>query len=790
MIYFSHYFRNVNMSGILPDNGDPVENPDPEADTELTGQHEQEGAEGEAVEAESESNACQYLLNENANSASCQGQEPQSESLAGAVLVNGGINFGLAQGQDNDEADETVDRGDTESASLCINQNESEEQENAEDELVEAELNCNQAVSDLDVENITEEQEGTEDDIIEYEDNFGAAGNARVTQYAEEDAEVYVEGSDNEEDLESFHNDESIVIPIVNTAATNENGFCESTQAEDDQDLNVSNSECTGAEWSLEPEDSIRDHLEANGAEGAAFRGYEIQNDDTESERLEVPVETHRTESDSQLSGDIEEIHIDAGAQGTDSAGFHTVEHLNLIENLGAASNVFDDDAWETNSLPEEEDYGPEGDRCIIVGNQAVHELLETEADQELELSAGAAASGCVITNSSPNNQDVSDVSCPECVESLAQGNAHMNDETHEAADNSNINGEAQSAGCDNVVIDHGAAALEDEISIPNLTNTNKTKSGSESFEPECDQSLAVTSQENESSQSTSEVVTENEPASVEQEGCSIVVNSSETTQTVEAVALQENIVINNEMEIKHNECDVTSEDESLELRTTCDKSKQVESESLNEGTVNSVQTEVVEADSINQIVEAESLVAQGDQSSSALQQENASAKADVLALLKTDSTIVLSNAHGAIPKSKQFQTDTELDSKIPRKNSNESVQSTSKEDSQGVDSEDELLSELDATLKGNSDKTSLNSAIADKEESDRNKSCDQCVRNNLKCSLRNGLLYSDGSNIPDVKALKKQLHQAKQLLLERECEISRYVTRHEKTCLRVSDQV
>ena len=753
------------MSGILPDNGEPIENPDPEADTDLTGQHEQENAEGEAVEAESESHSCHSPVNDNANSNSCQDRELEPESSAGQVLLNGDVDFGLTQGQKAAEVDEVLGRG---------NENDVEfngfEQENAEDEIVEAELN-------QDAENVTREQEATEDDIVVSKENLGALGNARVFQSAEEDEEASNEGSDDENDLDTRHNATHDVVPEVITAATVGHGFCESTQAEDDQDLNVNNSECTAAEWSLEPEDSIRADLEVYGADGAAVREYEMQNDDTESERLEVQIETHRTESESQLSGNIEEIHINSGAQGNDSGVFHNVEHLNLIENFGAASNVYDDDAWETNSLPEEEDYGPEGDRCLVVGNEAVHELLETEADQEIELSAGAAASGCIISNSGPNNHDVMDVSCPECFENPVQNSIHVNVETHEAADDGDINDDAQSAGCDASVNDHGAATLEDEISIPNLINTNKRKDDSESFEPECDQSLIDAGQGSRSSQNETEVVTENEHGSIHgiaQEGCSRVVNSSEASRSAETETLQENFVINNDLKIKHNTCDVTGEDHSLELRTKCDRSKQEETECLNEGCTNSIQTETVEADSVNQISD-ESLAAHGDQSSSNLQQENTSAKADAHVQLKTDSTTVLSNGQGAIPKSKLFQTQTCSVSKIPQKNSIESVENTSKEENQGVDSEDELLSELDATLKGNSDKTSLNSAIADQEEGDSTStSCDQCIKNNLKCSLKNGILHGDNTNIPDLKTLKKQLHQAKQLLLERECEISR----------------
>lgn len=130
----------------------------------------------------------------------------------------------------------------------------------------------------------------------------------------------------------------------------------------------------------------------------------------------------------------------------------------------------------------------------------------------------------------------------------------------------------------------------------------------------------------------------------------------------------------------------------------------------------------------------------------------------------------------GAIPKNRTQHTDVSSLSKT--------VESKpSQRQNVDVDSEDELLSELDATLKSNSVDTSASSnsdkcAISHSEQTVKDgnpDSCDQCLRNNLQCSFKGSHHEKGGnSNIPGVKDLKKQLHQAKQMLLDRECEISR----------------
>ena len=99
-------------------------------------------------------------------------------------------------------------------------------------------------------------------------------------------------------------------------------------------------------------------------------------------------------------------------------------------------------------------------------------------------------------------------------------------------------------------------------------------------------------------------------------------------------------------------------------------------------------------------------------------------------------------------------------------------------------ESEDDLLSELDATLKDsfepsvnhsnenhlvNKDILGNNSPSLDQDAD----SCEQCRRNNLQCSLSTDGAKGPGK-VSGLKDVKVQLSQAKQLLYDRECEISR----------------
>ncbi|XP_060584816.1 coiled-coil domain-containing protein 186-like isoform X2 [Ruditapes philippinarum] len=142
----------------------------------------------------------------------------------------------------------------------------------------------------------------------------------------------------------------------------------------------------------------------------------------------------------------------------------------------------------------------------------------------------------------------------------------------------------------------------------------------------------------------------------------------------------------------------------------------------------------------------------------------------------------------GAIPKNRAQHSDapSQLKSVESKPSQRQDVE---------VDSEDELLSELDATLKSNSVETSVSSnldkcAISQDEQTvqgDNPDSCDQCLKNNLQCSFKGSHHEKGGNaNIPGLKDLKKQLHQAKQMLLDRECEISRLkedVSDHKSRC-------
>lgn len=131
----------------------------------------------------------------------------------------------------------------------------------------------------------------------------------------------------------------------------------------------------------------------------------------------------------------------------------------------------------------------------------------------------------------------------------------------------------------------------------------------------------------------------------------------------------------------------------------------------------------------------------------------------------------------GAIPKSgKSVNHKTGIKSnKIDENNAKDSG---TEETSEEADSEEELLSELDATLK-NSQSGSFSSEISARSKAEQtledDSSCDNCVKNNLICSFKGKQPNHRGqAHIPCLRDLKKQLHQAKQILLERECEVSR----------------
>ncbi|XP_052228725.1 coiled-coil domain-containing protein 186-like isoform X2 [Dreissena polymorpha] len=139
----------------------------------------------------------------------------------------------------------------------------------------------------------------------------------------------------------------------------------------------------------------------------------------------------------------------------------------------------------------------------------------------------------------------------------------------------------------------------------------------------------------------------------------------------------------------------------------------------------------------------------------------------------------------GAIPKTKQSRG---MDNSMQQSTIKESVSDKT------VDSEDELLSELDATLKDASNVTIRNaeshilvssdchselSAISNvehgNEKSQNIHSCDQCLKNNVWCSFSDRVgLKGETPHVTGIKELKGQLKQAKQLLMDRECEISR----------------
>ena len=699
------------MSGVDPDNGDITENPEPEADTAPPLPEEQEGAESDGLEAESVSAAGQASNIEvsDVNTLPPHFQEPHT----------------------------------------------------AESEHLEAdsELNAGEIANF-----ITDEQ--SDIGIL-----VGVGGDSAHVNRGENDLQENDLQRDNLEILREDQDDNALVVNLGASCNDKNLGFSDSTQAEDEQDLPPNdNVELTGAEWSLEPEDCINTlSYTGEGAEGGNVGTNIISNDEVESQQLGGLIESHRTESGSQLVSSVENLNSYTGAQGNECLHIQSVEPQHLIEDLGAASNVSDEEEWETNSLPEEEDYyyGPEGDSTLRVEGQAGNELLETEADQEIELSAGvAAASGLLQRDWNTSNHEWSDVSCPECVE--IQVDSYANTDFQHVTQDENTT--VKDIGCEVNLSEAEIAICQDEIFLTD--QSVKDKNDSESYEPECDQSGSVTCQKNECSQSQSEVVSESDVREIETTN-GFGQTATEAVDISEATFFSDKIVIVNDTagqppDADHVKIDVSILESSLDTDDTNVIGTQ--KGDTNQRTNNSEVSEISDFDLVCSNTSESGIhnLKISDESNTILLQNNGTVECDRVACLQNHVSNI-SYSNGAIPKCKKFQTTEkkEADHQISHS------AKTLKDESSGVDSEEELLSELDATLKYNSE-TSPKSAISKEDKTDKDTRCEQCIRNNLQCSLPNGILQGNERNIPEVKNLKKKLHQAKQLLLERECEISR----------------
>ena len=568
------------------------------------------------------------------------------------------------------------------------------------------------------------------------------------------DCEDSLQNDLHEDQLNTLQEDQEDILHVGSAASYGENNLngCDTTQAEDEQDLPLIGSiEITAAEWSLEPEDSINSFAyTGEGAEGGNGR-YVMSNDEVESQQFGLSVESHRTESGSQLLSDAEDFSSYTGAQGNNC--LQTVEPQNMIEDLGAASNISDEEDWETNSLPEEEDYyhGPEGDSSLHVGGQVGNGLLDTEADQEIELSAGAAASGLLNRDQNQDNNEWSDVSCPECVE--IQTDSHTNADFKDVGENEGPIVEDEMLGCDINLSEVGVSACQNEVS--SADQSVKDKNDSESYEPECDQSVSLACQVGESSQSQSEneaevdVMAASANAMAETKHCDNETVTLNTEQVVNADHIDVNIEASHDVEGSQSE-------------GTNESSKHSNNIEINDNgfvcpDIHLVEPAILSLDrSLNDTVD--------------IQQNHETSECDRDVSLEIDDSSISHN-NGAIPKTKKLQT---VEQKGLDHVNSESAK-TLKDEISDVDSEEELLSELESTLKHNSE-PSPNSAISEHGVTIKDMRCDQCATNNLQCSLPNGILHGHGGNTPEATNLKRQLHQAKQLLLERECQISRYV--------------
>ena len=562
-----------------------------------------------------------------------------------------------------------------------------------------------------------------------------------------------------EDQLHILGEDREDILLVGSAASFGENNLngCDTTQAEDEQDLSLAGRiEITAAEWSLEPEDSSNSFAyTGEGAEGGNVERYLLANDEVESQQFGTSVESHRTESGSQLLSDAEDFSSYTGAQGSNCLQIQTVGPQNMIEDLGAALNISDQEDWETNSLPEEEDYyhGPEGDSSLHVEGQVGNGLLETEADQEIELSAVAAASGLLNRdqNQLQDNNEWSDVSCPECVE--IQTDSHTNADFKDVGQNESPIVEDEMIGCDINLSEVRISACQNEVS--STDQSVKDKNDSESYEPECDQSVSLACQKGESSQSQSEneaevdVMAASANAMAETKHCDNVTVNLNTEQVVNADHIDVNIEASYDVEGSQSE-------------GTNESSKHLDNIEINYNGFVCPDIHVVEPAILSQNRSLNDTVD--------IQQNHETSECDRDVSLEMDDSSISHN-NGAIPKTKKLQT---VEQKGLDHVNSESAK-TLKDESSDVDSEEELLSELESTLKHNSE-PSPNSAISEQGVTIKDMRCDQCVTNNLQCSLSNGILHGYGGNTPEATNLKRQLHQAKQLLLERECQISRYV--------------
>lgn len=158
--------------------------------------------------------------------------------------------------------------------------------------------------------------------------------------------------------------------------------------------------------------------------------------------------------------------------------------------------------------------------------------------------------------------------------------------------------------------------------------------------------------------------------------------------------------------------------------------------------------------------------------------------------LARYSNNLNLSKEKGAIPKQRKTS-----------ENESNGLGATSC-DSRSVNSldsaEDELLSELDATLRHEAvtetaslDKNKVDNSVENESRNNSNSAmgsvkdgkvdncdtnaCDQCKKNNLQCSFKSSKTPEEAkSNQHTIKELKGQLKQANQMMMEKECEINR----------------
>lgn len=543
----------------------------------------------------------------------------------------------------------------------------------------------------------------------------------------------------------------------------------------------------------------------------------ELENPNPESDIGADSAAHHEEEIEAQVVGDAD-VNAAIANPAPENAG--DSDNASKCDNL-ESQNPLVDDHNERICLPERdscmhENENPSGllaegdqhqnDSGVVDQREQVNEedgdannSYSLAAEDEQYVVQGFGASGCSLEPESEIKHSAYEVAAayeksdntnrnPKSLETeRTESSAHLDDYEPRSAESGNVHGEI------NVAEEAGASA-EGSCLVPE-SESQETVLKSEASVSLLENEPTESDQEREPNENLFDQIS-NRPEPAEDEmimpniGAAGGIVEPENSSSVEIENVQnsnEPVVIEDEMRVHDlsqglvpNSCQPEC-DQSDVQGCEGDSSHHTVDSNASNSTDSSAFASHAESDGTHEAgdektSETESLVVKLPNTYSNGNQEN---------VTKTEN-IEVSQHKGAIPKS--------------RHGSGSHVQGKSDVlcDNKAIDSvEEELLSELDATLKQEPDigndcltnrgKLNEETSPFPADDSHFNNpvsvACEQCVRNNLKCSFRNsgglGDLKSSGQSL---KELKGQLKQAKQMLLDRECDINRLV--HERSIL------